>query len=290
MIVTQLLGGIGNQFFQYAIGRALACKHCVPLRLDTAPFKHYHLRTYALEHFAIEGEILSDTERNKLGLNRLPRGRVVRAVHKLFGRSSIPVIHEEKFEFDASILDAPPSCYLQGYWQSPKYFATIEPHIRQELTCRHALTGRNAEFAARIASCQAVSLHLRRGDYVTSARTSQYHGTCGPDYYTTAEALLRERVGALELFVFSDDPDWAEANLHFPSPAIYLRHNGPERDYEDLRLMTLCKHHIIANSTFSWWGAWLCQNPGKLVIAPRNWFKEANHSTADLIPDSWIRL
>jgi hypothetical protein len=92
------------------------------------------------------------------------------------------------------------------------------------------------------------------------------------------------------LFVFSDDPDWVEANLGFQSPFIVLRHNGPEGDYEDLRLMSLCDHHIIANSTFSWWGAWLCPKSDKIVIAPRNWFQDASHSTADLIPEEWIRV
>jgi hypothetical protein len=179
---------------------------------------------------------------------------------------------------------------LQGYWQSPKYFASIEPEIRTELKLREPLAGENLAVVNKIDTSLAVSVHVRRGDYVTSVTTNQYHGTCGPEYYLAAEALLRQRLGEPTLFIFSDDPDWAAHNLRFESPTVIVRHNGPKRDYEDLRLMTLCKHHVIANSTFGWWGAWLCANPDKIVVAPRNWFRDASHSTADLIPEDWIRV
>jgi hypothetical protein len=179
---------------------------------------------------------------------------------------------------------------LKGYWQSPKYFAPIENMIRRDLRVRTPLSGENKAIAGRIGDSVAVSLHVRRGDYVTSEITSQYHGTCGAEYYYKAEQLLRDRLGRFILFVFSDEPAWAEANLRFASSTVFVRHNGPDQHHEDMRLMSMCKHHIIANSTFSWWGAWLCQNPEKIIVAPKNWFREAGHRTDDLIPPDWIRL
>jgi hypothetical protein len=202
----------------------------------------------------------------------------------------IPVVRERSFSFDSSVLKAPSCCYLQGYWQTPRYFATIESFIRQDIVVEEPLTGPNLETAENIRHTEAVSLHVRRGDYVDNLETHQYHGVCGPEYYENAQRVLLEHLGKIELFVFSDDPDWVERNLRFLAPATLVRHNPPERDYEDLRLLSLCRHHIIANSTFSWWGAWLSSHAEKRVIAPKRWFSSAKHSTADLIPPDWTQL
>jgi hypothetical protein len=289
MIVTQLLGGLGNQLFQYAAGRALAERHGTALKLDTGRIGKHRLRGYALRPFAIKAQELTATESLRLGVGHEPRTRLGRLLQR-FRRPSIPVVVERGFPFDPSVLESPAHCYLQGYWQSPKYFVSIEEQIRSELHVQDPPAGLNLELGRRIAEGLAVSVHVRRGDYASSPSTNLYHGTCNPEYYFAAEAHLRSRLGELALYVFSDDPDWAQANLRFQSATVLVRHNGPERDYEDLRLMSLCKHHIIANSTFSWWGAWLCGNPGKIVIAPQNWFREPALSTRDLIPDSWIRM
>lgn len=276
--------------FQYAVGRALAVKHGVALKLDTSAFAQYQLHSYALQHFRIAGTVLTEFERADLALSTRRRGSLGRILDRLLRIKSLPVIKEVSFSYDPAILDAPAACYLEGYWQSPKYFSHIEALIQQEFTVREPLREHNLETSRWISDGLAVSLHVRRGDYASNVKTNKYHGTCGAEYYNAAESYLHERIGPMRLFIFSDDPDWAEANLSFRSPVTVLRHNGPARDYEDLRLMTLCRHHIIANSTFSWWGAWLCRNPGKIVIAPKYWFRKANHDTSDLIPKSWIRL
>ena len=289
MIVTQLLGGLGNQLFQYAMGRALALRHGVELRLDTSHFGDYRLRNYVLGRFDIHAAELSVDERVALGLAAKHSTRFGTMIRRLIGRPSMPVVRERGFEFDPSAANAAAHCYLQGYWQSPKYFKFVDSVIRKDLRVSTDLCGRNADLAEQIGARLAVSVHVRRGDYAANPQTNQYHGTCPPDYYRTAEELLRSRVGAFQLFLFSDDPAWARANLRFSSPVVVVDHNGPEDGHEDLRLMTMCRHHIIANSTFSWWGAWLCGHAEKIVVAPRNWFREARHSTADLIPEDWIR-
>jgi hypothetical protein len=116
------------------------------------------------------------------------------------------------------------------------------------------------------------------------------HGTCSSAYYETAERLLLETSPGAQAFVFSDEPSWAAGNLRLSMPATFVSHNPPDRDYEDLYLMARCKHHIIANSTFSWWGAWLARYPAKLVVAPRVWFQGADHRVDDLIPRDWNRV
>ncbi len=290
MIVTRLLGGLGNQLFQYAAGRALAARHRTTLKLDIDAFGAYRLRRYAVDAFRIGAAPLGPDEKARLriadGLPGGARGLLSRLRH---GRP-MPIFRERRFEYDPAWETAPSHCYLDGYWQSPRYFAAIEDVLRGELVVRDAPDEANRTAADRIRATVGVAVHVRRGDYVTSEHTNRYHGTCGPEYYAAAEAALAVHDGPLHLFVFSDDPDWAEANLRFFSPATFMRHNDPLHDYEDLRLMTQCRHHIIANSTFSWWGAWLCTHPGKTVIAPLHWFREAGHDTADLIPAEWIRL
>lgn len=290
MIITQLFGGLGNQMFQYAIGRALAAKHGTTLVLDTSKFAGYTLRTYALDHFNIEASLLSDADRAHLELAQAPTTWAGRSFWRVFGRVIVPVIKERGFEFDPRLLKSPKTCYLEGYWQSPEYFSSIGAQIRKEFTVREPLRGLNRAMAERIGACEAAAVHVRRGDYVNNPVTARYHGVCDAGYYAAAEDRLRAYARDVQLFIFSDDPDWVEANLRFHSPATVMRDNGSERDYEDLRLMSLCRHHIIANSSFSWWGAWLCADKRKIVIAPEHWFRDAPHDTEDLIPENWLRV
>ena len=141
----------------------------------------------------------------------------------------------------------------------------------------------------RIHSCNAVSVHVRRGDYVSVAETRERHGTCSLDYYQAGFEHIAARIADPVIFVFSDDPAWVQANLKFPSPTIYVTHNVGKQNYEDLRLMSACRHFIIANSTFSWWGAWLGEGAGKIVIAPKRWGNKPDEMD-DPVPEVWVRL
>jgi hypothetical protein len=183
------------------------------------------------------------------------------------------------------------STYLLGYWQSPRYFEVIEDEIRSEFRFKRPLSAIGQMIANKITATQSVSLHVRRGDYLAS-RASSVHGTCTVDYYKRSLDQLSSRVGSLEVFVFSDDIQWAKQNLCFPYSMNFVQHTTMKTADEDMHLMSLCCHNIIANSTFSWWGAWLNTNPGKTVIAPLKWFvdKKLNAMTADLIPSTWERL
>jgi hypothetical protein len=203
----------------------------------------------------------------------------------------VPVVRERAFTFQPKVLGQRPPAYLDGYWQSEKYFGDVADVIRKDFTVKRAPSAANAAWLDRIGATVSVSIHVRRGDYVTNADANKFHGTCGIDYYQRAVQMLSSRLGGRpEFFVFSDDPAWVRANLDLGShPHHYVTNNDAQTNYEDLRLMSSCRHHIIANSTFSWWGAWLNASPDKVVVAPRRWFRADEMDDRDLVPSGWVR-
>lgn len=290
MVIVRLMGGLGNQMFQYAAGRAVAHRNRTQLKLDVSALERDAARSYRLHHFNIVASLATPDELARFTKRDL-WGRISRRVeHYLLPPSRRSVFAERFDHFDTDILRLRGSVYLKGYWQSEKYFKDIEQIIRQEFTFRHPSDPENQRLARTIADTNSVSLHIRRGDYVSNPRFSRKFGVCSPEYYHSAVAKVAERVNDLHLFVFSDAIDWARDNLGLQYPLTFVTHNNTDDDYEDLRLMSQCKHHIIANSSFSWWGAWLCTNPGKIVLAPKRWFKESGRDTRDLIPESWDRI
>jgi hypothetical protein len=288
-VITKLIGGLGNQLFQYACGRRLAHQWNVPLRLDVSGFSEYTLRNYGLNHFNVHADFAPSNERRSFP--PVSPGRAVRQkLLSLIRPQATLRFVEPHFHFTPTVLSARPPVYLQGYWQSDKYFRDISSLIREEFRVVTPPDHANQHMSHAIQGCNAVSVHVRRGDYVSNAVTNSIHGICGINYYRRAVEYIKNSVSTPRFFVFSDDPIWSNANLAFDWDAIFVSHNQADKDYEDLRLMTLCQHHIIANSTFSWWGAWLGSNPQKIVIAPRHWFNTAARDTRDLIPAGWLSL
>jgi Glycosyl transferase family 11 len=296
LIVVKLMGGLGNQMFQYAAARRLAHAHNASLGLDVS-FLGGNVtdtpRNLELKHLSITAEIASPGEIASI------RFKETKGVASLFSwslrmlgkdRPAPRDFRERHFHFDPTLLNASDGVYLDGYWQSEKYFADIADIIRTEFTVRYPLDSRNKELAELIARTDSVSLHVRRGDYVANPQTAQYHNVCGLDYYARCLAIIGGQVKTPHLFVFSDDPRWVMENLKFSFPVEFVTHNGPEKGYEDMRLMSLCRHNIIANSSFSWWGAWLNGYPDKRVLAPVRWFNRQGIDTKDLLPDSWLRI
>jgi Glycosyl transferase family 11 len=290
VVYVRLIGGLGNQIFQYATGRALAMRTNASLKLDTSGYETYGLRRYELDSFPIEAGIaLPEELATIIQPNDGPRSFLDRLL-ALRKASTITVYREPSFHFDSGLVMQLPPVYLDGYWQSERYFANIATELRRELTPTLPLDSSNSETAAQIDAVEAVSLHVRRGDYVTDPTTNAYHGTCSLDYYKRAIDYVCSHVAKLHLFVFSDDHGWTRENLVSDLQTTYVTANPPERGFRDLQLMSRCKHHIIANSSFSWWGAWLNPSPNKIVVAPKRWFNTLTHDTSDLIPQSWVRL
>ena len=288
MIIARLLGGLGNQMFQYAAGRRLAHALAVDLKLDVTWLEKFNSRPYALGNFNIEEKFASAAEIAAVA----PIGRFGHALAKIWPKKWPKYIQEKQFNFDPDILNLPDGVYLKGYWQSKKYFSDIAAILRGEFTLKTPLSEKNNEMSELIASKQSVSVHVRRGDYVETRRIKQVYNACGPDYYLRCVDYMKQLVKNPYFFIFSDDPQWAKDNLKQLNPAVIVDCNRTNKDYEDIWLMSRCNHHIIANSTFSWWGAWLNPREDKIVLAPKQWFdkKQVLMKTDDLFPSGWILL
>jgi len=284
MIIVKLIGGLGNQMFQYTLGRALANKHKTELFFDTGSFATaLPRRQYALDVFNIFGRIANKSDLEKF----FPSG-----IKKLLQRLNLynyKHIKELQFNFDPAILNLPDNTYLDGYWQSEKYFNKIEPKIRQELTLKDGDNLFDQSVLKSIRETESISLHVRRQDYITDNKISKIHGACSLEYYQQAIKKILTVAKNPQLFIFSDDLAWAKNNLKFDLPASFIEH-GIKNDYKDLILMSRCRHNIIANSSFGWWAAWLNQNPDKIIIAPKKWFQNETRDTKDLIPKKWLTL
>ncbi len=278
--------------FQYAAGRALSLLRGIDLALDISDFANYRLHQGFELQRVFEGpfRIASKADvfgvlgwQSSVSIRRILSRRPFRKL--VTGR----FIGEPHFHYWTGINSLPSDCYLSGYWQSEKYFAAVEAQIRADFAFRQPLSGQNAELARQMDGVNSVSLHVRRGDYASNPKTTATHGLCSLDYYRGAIQHIRERLGQPKLFIFSDDIDWVKNNFDTSLHCVYVHNNTGAASYNDMRLMSICRNHIIANSSFSWWGAWLNPRPNKIVIAPRKWFSN-NNNTKDLFPNSWISL
>jgi hypothetical protein len=293
MVIVQLVGGLGNQMFQYAVARAVAYRTNVPLKLDATAFVKDEVRSYRLGCFNIVEDFATETDMRCL---RRPRRRQVVDFVAYQVRTHLSpwyrrkIIEERAFSFDSRVLKIAGDVYLAGYWQSEKYFADVAELIRQEFTLKSGPDEVNRQVLDEIEVTNSVSLHIRRGDYVSDPDTHRIHGVIGLDYYSRAIDYVAARTTHPHFFVFSDDIAWAKENLRLSFPLSFIDHNGEDSEYEDLRLMCHCKHHIIANSSFSWWGAWLDANPDKNVVSPEKWFNDPSLDTRHLIPESWTKI
>jgi hypothetical protein len=240
MIVVQLSGGLGNQMFQYATGRALATRHGAQLVLDSS--------AYELGCFQLEARLAPIEKVARLRRSVLPSRR--------------PLLQEASSE----LLQAPDNTYLRGDWKSLTHFEDADALLRRDFTFRPEIVSQPAELAREIGESPVptVSLHVRT--------------TLEPDYYSRALDALGSGVGSVRLFVFTDDPEWCKTSIRLNDQDVIVGATGAA----EMHLMTLCDHHVLADSSFSWWGAWLDPSPAKIVVAPRPWLQDS--------PADWVRI
>lgn len=290
MVIVKLTGGLGNQMFQYAVGRAIAERNKINLKIDVSAYENQvgiTPRQYELFLFNIREDFSTPQDNKKIKgfkLNSLLEKMLNKLHIKLSGRDHII---ESRHNFDPSILKLEDNIYLEGYWQTEKYFSDIANIIRSEFTLKDEYNNLNPKVLSEIDNCNSVSVHIRRGDYVSIQKTSEYHGICSLEYYQKAISSIAEKIPSPVFFIFSDDLKWCEENLKINWPIVFVDGN---KGYEDLIMMSRCKHNIIANSSFSWWGAWLNVNSKKMVIAPQRWFSNKDVDTRDVVPESWIKI
>lgn len=293
MIISNIIGGLGNQMFQYAVGRALSLQHGQPLRLNVSDFTGYGLHQgFELKRvFDCPTEIATDNDiRRILGWQFSP---LIRRFVMRPGFSKIryaAFVAEPHFHYWHGINNIPSDSYLSGYWQSERYFNSVAAQIRNDFLFKKPLENKNLELQEKIKSVNSVSLHVRRGDYVKNIKTSAEHGICSIDYYNNSINRISQRVSNPHFFIFSDDINWVKYNLTINYPFTYVSHNSGVESFNDMHLMSLCNNNIIANSSFSWWGAWLNSNPEKIIISPMKWFQSKKYNTDDLIPTNWDKL
>ncbi|WP_349042815.1 alpha-1,2-fucosyltransferase [Agrobacterium sp. SORGH_AS 787] len=287
MIITRIVGGLGNQMFQYAVGRALSIESRQPLKLDLTEMERYKVHACQLDQLNIIYDVADRRE-----IPHSPRKSVFgKLVNSLKNKGRIPQLFEKTQSFDPNIMNWRRPAHLSGYWQSEKYFARHGDIIRQDFSLKQPCSHLRQGFLSKIRSVETpISVHVRRGDYVTNHRANTIHGTCEPSWYQKAMAMMATKAASPTFFIFSDDPKWAKANLPQYEGAVFVEPQADGKDAEDMHLMAACHSHIIANSTFSWWGAWLNPRDDKRVIAPAQWFRSAEQDSTDIVPSTWERL
>ncbi len=283
MIIVRLQGGMGNQMFQYALGRALSIKNKTELKLDTSFFDLNLIgvtkRIYGLDVFNIKADLAKKSDIPITYRNSL--------FNYFFSRFMKNKGKENSFNFDSKIFDLGKDVYLDGYFQSPKYFAGYEDIIIKDFSLKNPLPQNIQEIAKDISNMESLCLHVRRGDFVGN----KHHEVVGNDYYKNGIDYVSKNKKIDKIYIFSDDIKWCEDNLKFDFPIVFV---GDEylgmKDTGHLFLMSQCKNFVISNSSFSWWAVWLSNNKDKIVVAPKNWFPDTSIDTSDLIPNEWIRL
>jgi len=295
MIVARLQGGHSNQLFQYAMARRLADKLHTDLVLDLSWFDDFAdvdtPRYYELDCYPIKARTVKSLEGYRVIDPRQPVSKLQQMLRKLHIGNAIWMHYEKHQGFNEDAMHLPDNTLPVGFWQCEKYFVDIRGMLLRELEPKTKLSERNTKLLKRIESTDAISVHVRRGDYVTNKQAKAFHGLLGPDYYKKAVKYLVDKTKSknLHAFVFSNDIEWCKKNIKLDVPTTFVE--GNDKGSDDMRLMKHCKHFVMANSSFSWWGSWLSENPGKITIAPKVWFKDIKtNNDIDIALDSWVRL
>ena len=292
MIISQITGGLGNQLFQYAAAKALSLHHKVPLLFETSSFYREELpelevpRNFELFHFSGITEKIINPEEVITLIGVEKKNRISKWVTPTYKKN---VYREPFYHFDKNFFKSKKNVLLKGGWQSEKYFKPYEKEIRESLQLNKDLVKDVVNKGEKLQQQNSVSVHIRRGDYLRKQIIFEWHGVMSKDYYINALNLLQSKTKDIKAYYFTDDTDWVSQNLLplFNGEIVSL---STKSHYEDLYLMSHCQHNIIANSSFSWWGAWLNTNPNKIVIGPKKWFDKGFKDTQDVIPSGWVKI
>lgn len=291
MVTVLLSGGLGNQMFQYAAAKALAVRLDSGYQLDLYSFSKKTkatVRCYELDIFSLSAPV-AKTLKGKLVTKIYPYIQKHRSFFQCIGvfTDTYAVLYQPKFE------EIKGNVVLYGYFQNEKYFENIAADLRKDFLFKKPLIDKNLDISNRLQCSQSVAIHIRRGDYLTNQSSASNFITLDKAYYEKAIEYIVLNVDNPEFFVFSEDFEWIKENLNFENyPVTFIDWNKGMDSYIDMQLMSLCKHNVIANSSFSWWGAWLNANTGKKVIAPNIWFQDEkkNELLRDFYPEEWIML
>lgn len=291
MTIVKLQWWLWNQMFQYAYIRALSMRINSDFLLDISEYETY-FRKFELEIFDIQKKYATKNQIpwfERVHIKNIYLNAIIFRIKLFLKKHSSNYYLEQKFNFDSKCLINSAE-YIEWFFQSEKYFSDSEDQIRKDFTFMNVPSERNMEVIKIIQSSNSVSIHVRRWDYVTNPSANSTLGTCNVDYYNNAIEYIQSKIDVPTFFFFSDDIAWVKENIKVENNSYYIDWNSWDQSYEDMRLMTLCKHNIIANSSFSWWWAWLNKNISKIVIAPQRWFNDVNMNDSDVVPEKWIKI
>lgn len=287
MIIVRAIGGLGNQMFQYAFYKML--KHYNQnVLLDISDYDiHNHHNGFELESvFKVKYFKANDSQIRKLSYDK--KSVIYRTLKKIFNieltkRTEFNESLHEIIKFDEYKKDI----YFNGYWQSEKYFIDISDDIKSDFKFKNDLDSNNSMLIDKLINEKTVSVHIRRGDYL---KTKSFLGVCDINYYNEAINIIKQKVKNPQFIFFSDDIEWVKGNFKLEDKCHFVDWNKGKDSYKDMQLMSMCKHNIIANSTFSWWGAWLNENSNKIIICPKKWSNDEKHKIEDIAPKNWILI
>lgn len=289
MLIQKITWGLWNQMFQYAYVKALSLKNKVDFNLDISWYKNY-FRPYELEIFAVEKKYATSKDipwYERITIRFSIFNFIYSKIKERLKRLNPDHYTEKSLLRDSNFMQIK-SGYIEGYFQSEKYFKKYKTKIRSDFSFILPISHQSTEILKKIQSTNSVSLHIRRGDYLKGDNIN-YHGICPIDYYHQAISYLKSKEENLTFFFFSDDIGRVKENFKIKNKYFIDRNKGKD-SRQDMKLMSECKHNIIANSSFSRWGAWLNANPSKIVIAPKQRFANEELESLDIIPDNWIKL
>lgn len=296
MIIVQLYGGLGNQMFQYAFGTHLASINNAELIFDLSyvqsklPFKKWTTpMKYELDIFPnINANLNSNIFSSKF---MYPFAKLEYILKSKFYKKKYNYLYEESIDFNPIFLDFKDNTYVFGNFQSEKYFLNIRDKIRTDFQFKKITDDVNLNHIQKIQNCNSVSIHIRRGDYVSIQKNASKFIALDIQYYENAIKKINSLISNPIFFIFSDDVDWVKQNLKSEFEMHYISNNNTKTtSYIDMHLMSMCQHNVIANSTFSWWAAWLNANENKIIISPSKWFHHFDVKMDDILPETWLRI
>ncbi|HIP11776.1 MAG TPA: alpha-1,2-fucosyltransferase [Arcobacter sp.] len=287
MIIVKIIGGLGNQMFQYAYAKVLQQKGYT-VKIDISAFETYKLHGgYQLDKYNIDLKISTKEENDKFYKNHF----IAKTLRRL-GFDNSNIIQEKSLAFDEKLLNIKNYNYISGYFQNEMYFKEIKEILLKEFTLNLDKSKYTNKIENEILdSKDSCAIHIRRGDYSNSTNIN-IHGVCDLAYYDKAISFINSKYDDLKYFIFSDDILWVKENLKMRNAIYYIDSEEKRTPHEDMYLMSLCKNNIIANSSFSWWGAWLNKNDEKIVIAPKRWFSDdtLEKQSKNIVCDSWLKI
>ncbi|HEY5125307.1 MAG TPA: alpha-1,2-fucosyltransferase [Ignavibacteria bacterium] len=296
MIITKINSGLGNQLFQYAASRAISIRSNATLKLDITFYESDTIRKYRLNQFNVIENLATGDEIELYKTEEAVKKTFFKKVLNRMNSSGIEYVGKNHIKekpwvnFEPSVLKLKDNFYLEGYWQNQSYFKSIRKTLLEEFTLKYPVDNLTRGLLEKVRNCNSVSLHIRRGDYLDIA----LFNVLSLEYYHAAMSFIKKKVDKPFFFVFSDDISWAKKHLNHIENVLFIDQQGNESEILELEIMKNCDHNIIANSTFSWWGAWLNQNQGKIIIAPHKWSHnrqfQRNQDENEFIPAAWIRL